>query len=320
MRRNQIIFGSVLVLVLAAFGGVYQFYFKEKLAQYNRDKQFRKDLETSAEELSTFFSGVKPDTVISRWRNQVQPWADALNDRAEFFNDGQWFDHEEPPAQGRILRLWYGEEQTRMLDELYKSIYEKAPGLYAFPEDILRSLEIKTENELAQEREITPQILKRELAKLSFADSLINLLLDEKILALRDIKLWPRRQDNNHKKQLVLLTVGFEVDMYMRHLVHFLEVLRRQRRYFHIDAIHVSNRRIAEQFDPPLNVRVIMTQARFSGTGADGGQAGGAGSARSMFEITTPRTAPPPPPPAAEPTMLQKAWKLFKRYVLFTNK
>jgi len=32
MRRNQIIFGTVLLLVLSAFGGVYQFYFKEKLA------------------------------------------------------------------------------------------------------------------------------------------------------------------------------------------------------------------------------------------------------------------------------------------------
>lgn len=321
MRRNQIIFGTALFLVLAAFGGVYQFYFKEKLSQYNKDRLFRQELESAAESLSSFFSGTSPDTVISLWRNQVQPWADTLDRRASFFDDGDWYEHETPPEQGRILRVWYGETLNKMVEELYTNIYEKAPGIYAFPEDILRALEVSTENDLAQEQEITPAIINAELAKLSFASSLIDLLLDEKMLALYDIKVWPKRQDGSHKQQLTLQTVGLEMDMYMRHLVHFLEVLRRQRRYFTVDAIHVSNAVIAEQNDPPLNVRLLLTQATYAGsTNNAAAAAGGAGSARSLFDITTPRTAPPPPPPKEEPTLLQKMWKLFKRYVLFTNK
>ena len=324
MRRNQIIFGSVLVLVLASFGGVYQFYFKEKLDQYAKDRQFRMDLETQASDLATFFSGTDPETVLSMWRNQVQPWAETLDSRAQYFDDGKWLDHETPPEAGRILPVWYGEQVDKMLADLYQKVYEKAPNISPFPENILTTLEIKSESDLSTEKDMTPERMRSQinqnLAKLAFASNLIDLLLDEKVIGINEITVWPRRQDRNHKGQLTLRTAGLDMYMYMRHVVHFLEYLRRQKRYFHVDAIHLSNPYIAEQAEPYMRVKLLLTQAVY--TGESQADQAGAGSAKSLFNMTAPRAGAKPPLPIAKPEELTgfgKAWKWFKRNILYMN-
>lgn len=320
MRRNQIIFGSILVLVLASFGAVYQFYFKEKLAQYNKDAQFRKDLQAAAEDLSTFFSGTSPETVITLWSNEVQPWAESLQQRAGYFNTGDWFKHETPPESGRILRVWYGEQLEKQLNQLYQDIAEKAPNLDAFPEDILKALELKTENDMAQEKEVTVQLVNQQLGKLAFATRLLNLLFDEKVMGINDINMWPSRKDKNHRDQLVLQTVGLDINIYMRHLVHLLEVLRRQNRFFQVDAIHVMNPYIANPVDPELRVKLLLTQGDFSGNLDNAAAAGGAGTAKNLFGMTTPKSSNRPPvPPKEEPGFFGTLWKYFKRYVLYQN-
>jgi hypothetical protein len=317
MRRNQIIFAVVLLLVLASFGGVYQFYFAEKLAQYQKDLQFRKDLEAAAKDISDFFSGTDPETVISRWRNEVQPWAETLQQRAAYFDDAKWYEHELPPETGRIPRVWYGEQLDKMQQQLYNDIAEKAPNIYPFPENIFSALDVKTEADMAQEKEVTNALMNQQLGRLAFGMRFINLLLDEKILGLHDISVWPRRQDPKHKGQLALQTVGVDVDIYMRHLIHLLEVLRRQNRYFHVDAIHVTNSNIASQGDPVMRVRMLITQAKFIGK-LDA--PGTAGSAKSLYDMTTPKAAPKPPPAKpAEPTGFGKLWRWFKRNILYMN-
>lgn len=320
MRRNQIIFGSILLLVLASFGAVYQFYFREKLEQYNKDRKFREDLEAAAQDISSFFSGTAPETVITRWRNEVQPWAEALQDRASFFDIAGWYEHENPPEQGRILSVWFGEELRKMEDKLYQDIAEKAPNIYPFPENILNSLDVKRQNDEArQAQEITIPFANEQLARLAFGTRFLDLLLEEKILGLNEIAVWPRRQDKNHKGQIVLQTAAADVNIYMRHLVHLLEVLRRQKRYFHVDAIKVSNPIIATesaQQEPYVRAQLLITQGVFSGT-AD---AGAAGSAKSLFEMSTAKTAVKPPVvPVEEPGFMGTAWKWFKRNILYMN-
>ncbi len=324
MRRNQIIFGSVLVLVLASFGGVYQFYFKERLDQYAKDRQFRIDLETQASELATFFSGTDPETVISMWRNQVQPWAEALESRAQYFDDGKWLEHETLPETGRILPVWYGEQVDKMLADLYQKVYEKAPNISPFPDNLLTALEIKSESDLTNDKDLTPELMRvqinQNLSKLAFASNLIDLLLDEKVAGINELTVWPRRKDRNHKDQLMLRTVGIDMYMYMRHTVHFLEYLRRQKRYFHVDAIKLSNPYIAEQAEPYMQVRLLLTQAVFVGE-AQADQAGG-GDAKNLFNMTAPRAGNKPPTPIAKPEELTgfgKAWKWFKRNILYIN-
>lgn len=316
MKRNQIIFGTILLLVLSSFGGVYQFYFKEKLAQYAKDAAFRKELETAASDLATFFSGTAPEVVISRWRNDVQPWAEVLEQRAKYFDNGGWYKHETPPETGRILRVWYGEEVERMQQELYRKVNEKAPNIYPFPDDILRTLEVRTESEMSKEVDVTPKLVNDELAKLAFATNLIDFLLDEKVVGINELAVWPKRQDRNHKGQLILQTVGLDVNLYMRHVVHLLENLRRQRRYFNVDAIHLSNAYIADQAEPVMRVKLLITQGEFSGSLQ--AQEGAGGSAKSLFDMTQARATNKPPAAAAEPEpgFFGKIWRFIKRDLL----
>jgi len=298
MRRNQIIFGTILLLVLGSFGGVYQFYFKDKLAQYAKDAAFRKELEGVAADLATFFSATKPQTVIQLWRNEVQPWVEALEQRAKYFDNGGWYKHETPPEAGRILRVWYGEELDRMMDTLYQKVNEKAPNIYPFPEDILKTLEVRSETDMAKEVDVTPKLINQELAKVAFATNLIDFLLDEKVTGINEMVVWPKRQDRNHKGQLTLQTVGLDVNLYMRHVVHLLENLRRQRRYFNVDAIHLSNPYVNDQAEPIMRLKLLITQGEFSGNLQN---QDGAGSAKSLFGMTQARAANKPAALAPEP-------------------
>lgn len=317
MRRNQIIFGTVLLLVLSAFGGVYQFYFKEKLAQYARDAAFRKELEGAAADISTFFSGTDPEVVISRWRNEVQPWAELLEQRAKYFEDGGWYKHETPPETGRILRVWYGEEIERMQTELYAKINEKAPNIYPFPTDFLKTIEVRTDAEMSKEVDVTPKMVNQELAKFAFATNVIDFLLDEKVVGINDFVIWPKRQDRNHKGQLTLQTVGIDMQLYMRHVVHLLENLRRQRRYFHVDAIYLRNPYITLQDEPIMQVKLLITQASFSGSLQAQGAAVG-GDAKQLFGMTQNLAAnkPAAAPPEPEPGFFGKIWRFIKRDLL----
>jgi hypothetical protein len=69
-----------------------------------------------------------------------------------------------------------------------------------------------------------------------------------------------------------------------------------------------------------MQVRLLLTQAVFVGE-AQADQAG-AGSAKNLFNMTAPRAGNKPPTPIAKPEELTgfgKAWKWFKRNILYIN-
>ena len=100
MKQARIIYALLLCVVLGVFFGVYQFYFKEKLAAYARDAAQCASLEKRLKDLEDYFDRHKPDEIVRNWRSQVVPWTEAIVDRTKFFTYGDWYKHEMPPKEG----------------------------------------------------------------------------------------------------------------------------------------------------------------------------------------------------------------------------
>ncbi|HPO16533.1 MAG TPA: hypothetical protein PLI09_24065 [Candidatus Hydrogenedentes bacterium] len=330
MTKARIIYTLILAAVLSVYVAVYQFYFKGKLEVYRQDVQLKDTMERSYEDLKTTFMGVKPEVIVREWRSQVQPWSDTVLTRAKYFNYGDWFTPFEtiPVQNAGILRFTFDEMVNRMIDDLYKRVGERMGRYDLFPADIQEQLRIPTLNELAGV-DVTQDEVKEYLARLNFGIRLCNLLLDAKASSISQVSIWPVRKE---KDLLDYQTAGMSFTIAMKDLVNLFEdKLHTSDRYFSIDALKITYPYVGYNFDPQLNVEMLLTQAAFSGMpepkpseaggppaapGSPEARAGGQPSARDEFGRSMNR--PPRPQPKA-PGFFGKAWKLFKRYVLYSN-
>jgi len=281
MSRSQIIGGGILLLTLAAFGAVYQFYFREKLEKYKRDELFKQTLEQKFNDLRNDFSGVKPEVITSAWRSQIQPWRDAVGQRSDFFNFGGWFEHERPPEDGPMVRFWYDEESNKMIWDLYQlGNYQR------FPADIREMFGVETISEL-QGRNVTREFVNSQLAVLSFGISAAELMLNANVRQVNRIVIWPTEKPSNANNLLNRVRIGFDFMMYAEDLVEFIEELRTSERYFSVDALKMYYPNIAWDARPELNVKMVLSQTNFleqnygEGAVAGGGGGGGGGAAPS---------------------------------------
>lgn len=319
LTKGQILYALILTAVLGAFGAVYQFYFKEKLAQYAADERFLNTLETTFLDLETTFSGIKPERLISAWRADQQPWADAVQARTSYFNFGDWLEVEGAPQQGEMWKFWYDKTVNARVWELYQKVAERMGNYNNFPPDIRGDLGLKTLDDW-QSGDVTQEDVMRELRRLQFGIKLSELLLDSRVSSVQAIQLWPLREEKRFGKILRFQTAGVTLTMAPRDFVELMEKLRLEDRYFSVDGLRVVNTCIACQTEPHYTIDMLLTQARY----VEGEQAPAAAAAaatpREAFTGAAPLNSRRPKAEAPpEPGMFGKAWKWFKRTVLVMN-
>ncbi len=332
MTKARIIYVLILAAVLSVYVAVYQFYFKEKLALYRQDVQLRDTLEGAYANLQEKFGGAKPEVVVREWRTQIQPWSDAVLDRAKYFNYGDWFIPREtiPTQSTGILKFTYDEMANKMVADLYKRVGEKMGQYDLFPEDIRQQIGIPSLEDLAGV-DVTLDQVKEHLSRLTFGIRLCDLLLDAKATSVEKITIWPVRKEKN---LLDYQTAGLAFTIAMKDLTSlFEETLHTADRYFSIDALKITYPYVGYNVDPELNIEMLLTQGAFSGmpklkegaageAGAAGGAPGvkpGAGATPSARDVYDRNMNRPPRQQYQEPGFFGKAWKLFKRYVLYSN-
>jgi hypothetical protein len=335
MTKGRIISAIVLFAVLGAFGGVYQFYFKTQWEAYSQDEQLRQKLEATIKDLQETFGGVAPEQLVRAWRAEVQPWTDAMAERGKFFNFGNWYDHEAPPKEGPILKFWYDEQSNKMIYALYKTVSESMAGggWGLFPPDIRQELDVASLDDWTG-KDVTEQDVDSELGRLAFGISACKMLLDAKAYSINKVLIWEVRQDPTYGNLVRFRTLGLSFSMTMKDFVNFLEQLRTSDRYFSVDGLDIRYPYVAYNTEPRLEVDMLLSQARYAPPreGAPGGVPGVPGvpgmlpggrpgvTPADMFRNSIPpRRASANQQTAAEPGFFGKAWKLFKRYVLYTN-
>jgi hypothetical protein len=310
--KEQIIGVVVLVAVFGVMGAAWQFHFKEIFDGYKQDDKLRETLESSYDQLTETFQGYKPELLINEWQNYVQPWRNAREERAGYFNLGDWFEVEFTPDEDRMLKFWYTEESEKMLRDLYTTVYEKMGGYDRFPQDMRAILNVQTAEDWGG-KDIAPADIEMNLKYLNFGQSLTEFLLDSKMTSVSAISVWPRRVPAMYAELLQLQTVGIQGTITAKDLVNMLDKLRQEPRYFSVEAIKISYAYIAYNVEPQLNVSFLLTQARYR-TPKDETETPQAARPLAGRDAASPRMVT-----TEEPGIFSKAWTWFKRNVLVMN-
>lgn len=319
--KAQIIGILSLVAVFGVMFAVWQFHFKEIFDGYKEDDRLRDALEKTLTQLQDDFQGYKPELLIEEWQNAIQPWRNAREDRARYFNFGDWYDIDLIPPEERMLKFWYTEESNKMIYDLYVKVYERMGGYDRFPTDLRTQLNVSKEEDWVGKNVAWPEV-ERNLRQLAFGTKLTLLLLDSNIISVRDLAVWPRRFPENFDGMLGLQTVGLQVTIAAKDLVKLLENLSQEPRYFTVDSMRIAYPYIAYQPEPQLDVQFLLTQANY----------------RAPEEPTEPLLTEQGAAPGAVPTMVKprseeaeqrararevpqgalgKFWRWFRQNVLY---
>jgi hypothetical protein len=325
ITRGRVISLLAFLLLFGGMGGIYLFYFKDKLASYALDEQKAKTFETRYTELVDAFNGMDPKEIIPMVRGEIPRWQQAVEQRALYFNFGDWFEFEQPP-EGELLRFWYEEQAGAMLRKSLTAAAEANPWLQ-YPPDLRDMLLAPTFQDL-QGQNVGEQDIRGYLANLAFGLSAFDLLVENGATSISGIHLWPAQPD----KLLTRRTVGLSFTMTFKDLTELLDELRANTRYFDVDGIRLQHQYIAQNYEPQLTVDMLLTQARFRQEASTTAAPAAAGPAAAGIP-GTPGAAPglttgaqaewsrmrETRPVEPEPGFFGRTWKWIKRNIFYTN-
>lgn len=315
--KYEIVGITVLLVIFGGVGAVWQFYFRDLFEGYRQDDQYRATLQSTFERLEETFRGYDPELLIEEWQNKIQPWRNAREERARFFNYGDWYEIDVVPDETRMLKFWYTDVSNEMLYDLYTRVFEQMGDYTRFPQDIRTMFNIAREEDWAG-RDVSREEVESNLRALAFASALSNLLLDHNVTSVRRIEVWPRRVPQTFNGLVDFQTIGLHVTIQARDMVRLFETLRQEQRYFGVEAIKVAYPYIGYGVEPQLDVQFLLTQANYLPP-----------DDREIDRVAAetpdaPRMAARPERPAAmqravdvQPSRLRRFWIWFRRTVLY---
>lgn len=304
MKRVYIVTILAIIVVVGSLGGAYQFYFKAKIDAYRQHQTQLDQLDKRLTALETTFSGVKPDVLVTEWKQQVNPWNNALREEGQFFT----IDFEEvPPVPEEVVspRLYYEEQYNKMMLAIMTEAHPKQIPYTNF--GVYEPTAIP--NNTATRDEV-----RQWLRKLKFGQDMIRLFLDHKALAIYNIEVWPDTFKANGL--LMKRTIGVQFVMNVSDLADFLEFLRTSERYYNVDAIRIANPYLLTTPPPPVTVDMLLTIGWFnrkvvdepSSTTASASSFGSASEALTTFGIRSgDRTQ------IVQATGFKRWWRGFRR-------
>ncbi len=320
MKREQAYIVVGVLLVLLTIGGIYQFYFKGLLDQYSQNIARRELLRTRLVELASTdgFSGYRPASLVSAWRGYIQPWTDALESRASYYRIDEVV--VDPVPEGKIPKFHYAEEFDKRVLNLRTYAYSRNPPCQ-IPADLYGYFGVPTPDSIVA-RSVTSQEVVTWLQQFERGAQLLRLFIDAGAETIQEFHIWPVRTE--HDGTLEMYTVGALISIRMERLAQFLDDLQRANRYISVDGLSIENSNLISWYDPSLQVRMLLTQAKLPAGVVPDSQAataaaepgrGGPPPGMSLREYmrqtlgATEQSAPPVP----EGSGFSRWWKDFRR-------
>lgn len=256
MNKGLVIAIMLLISALAGMAALYQFYVKEIIKDLQEKTADREQIEKKLEDLETTFYKTKPEVIIKRWRQETQPWAEAVFQRTDFFE----LRDEPKPIQvpeGKIPKFFYVEEFPKLEDRLWDYVDEKQcriPNGLNFNAPAPKSLTGK--NPSAEEVETW-------MIDYEYGASIIRFVADSGASEIKSLAIWPSETIlKGSAGTIERRRIGFDVFLKYEDLVTFLEKLRTSDRYFSVDVLKLTNRELLDP-DAELNAQMIVTQTHF---------------------------------------------------------
>ena len=324
-NKGRIIGTTVLALVFGALGFAYFQYIQPQFEQYKKDEKLRASLEDTYKSIQVAFQGYQPELLMNAWQNKLEPWRNARNERAAYFNYGDWFNHEKPAKDSdRMVKFWYSDTANKMAQDFYGELYKKYGRYDTYPQDFRAAVGAATDQEW-QGRDVTDAEVNRNLEKMAYGLSVCRLLLKYNVPQVAQLRLWAPRITDEYAQMLLAQTAGVQFTISAKDLVKMLDDLRTGDRYFTVDALKITYPYIAYNVEPQLQVSMLLSQARYrkvfvenseAAQGAPGAPVPGAPGVPGASPMPL---RPPGPPPLEEPGVIGSAWKWFKNNILYIH-
>ncbi|MCX6575279.1 MAG: hypothetical protein NTV82_02675 [Candidatus Aminicenantes bacterium] len=256
VSKEYIMALSALIAVLGAVGGGYQFYYRERLDEYQKNIQDEKTFEEKLIALDSAFSTCPPEDLIKAVNGEVNPMVEELHRRAAFY---QVLDLREiqPIPEDKMLGFYYREEFDRLYAEFRQQALASYPTCY-YPDTTFGA---PRPDEFTG-MEISKEEVEAALRKVTFGLEMMRLLMQSKAAYITDVQLWSPRLTPN--KLFTDYVVGLSFAMMPKDLVAFLDKLRvgevlGQQRYASVIALSIQNKYLRWPMEPPVEVQMLVT-------------------------------------------------------------
>lgn len=316
MIKRYVLPALFFIVMFGGAGAIYQFYFKNQLAEYGENLARRDRLHSRIKELEEKFDRTVPEDVVRNTRRQIQPLKDAVEKRAEFFRMPRPAEETPLPEDG-IWRFVYRDLYEEKFRKLQQFAWDHVPRGY-----IAQSISFGVNPPDAgriEKDEVRDRIDLLD-TRMGFARE----LLDAGILEIYDIRFWSPR---SYGDILEMQTIGVQVRTTFPALAKFFDQLRTQDMFVTVDALemHLAQSPRGIDYSPYIDVSMLLTMARKADVATTAGGVGGAaetpqslGDLFAGFNLGGSREEAEAEA-EEEPGFFGKAWKLFKRYVLYMN-
>lgn len=259
MRREYIIAIVIVSLLGGSVFAVYQFFLKERLEGYAEDQLRLEQLEKRYGELSEKFNNTKPKVVIEDVANRVNPWKEAVDQRGDYFNIGEFETIEPVPDDVLSYKLYYMEKAPKVQTAFYDYLRDEGKSNVVYFDLWFNAPQPEQVKALSPDK----SVVAVWLTAMQFGYSFTRMFVDANVISLKQMLLWERRID---QQVLEAYTAGVEFDMTMEDLVDFMDKLRFDRdRYYDVNAIRIKNPYLMGAFanNPWLQVEMLVTTAEY---------------------------------------------------------
>jgi len=254
MTREHIVVLVVFILVLATLGSVYQFYYVPRLKIYAENRATRDKLADAFKRVESKFNKTDPDIVVEAVAAEIQPLREEISRRSQFFNLSDFTQIDDIP-ENKMLRFYYVEQYNKYINELSQEAFARNISI---PEDL--SFGAPRPEDL-EGKSMTVAEVRQGLRAIRFGGSMVRLLMDNKAYSVNQVVVWPKRPDCDGL--LSLITTGMNFYITYADLVNFMEKLRTGDRYLVVNGLSIQNQYLQWQYEPPLLVSMLLTQANF---------------------------------------------------------
>ncbi len=281
MKKSAILLTLLLISSIAGTYAVYERYVKPSLKELGDHEEEERQLKKKITQLEETFFRTKPDTVLSIWRTETQPWADAVDKRVTFYDLGQVPLEVEIPEEERDIAKWfYKKEHPRLVREIEVAAWEKGISLpdpaFGTPDP---SFYGPGSDPSAEE-------ISEHLARLEFGKAVAELLIDEGVKTISVLEIWPEQiAVSGRRGDVKTRTTGLAFTIPMRNFVVFFDNLSQKDRYFEVKALHVTNTTLRTPYPPDVSVKMILAQAYYEEAKQAREVAGEMGSSEDMAGI-----------------------------------
>ncbi len=261
MKRQQLfsVAAAVVLLAVVVFG--YRYFLKDRLQTYAANEARKAQLTSKLEELEATYSiatpettakGISPETLTQAYREAIQPWADAVVQRAEYFDMGPLTKFDPVPEEG-LAKFDYETRFYKMLQDLQGEAYRKGvliptTTFGAPPPDSLVN------------QGVSQQQANQWLKQLALGVGITRMLMQQGLNPIRDIQLWPP----SGRGEVQFQTVGIAFAANLDTVSKLLNFFRTQDKYFSVNAIKITNQNMYYP-DPQLEVSLLFTMGQYSG-------------------------------------------------------